>query len=158
MPRFNEWQYYLVALGKHGEEKRKKERRGGTGRPRGSFSWGQFNSLWKWSWPSLGSVFHLAGFLGGGVWTETTCRGMKFSTHIPKMDVRGLGWNPQRNIPDSSYKGLSRSWGDDSDQTVTMRHVLKLSGTKRVPMRLSIQHPWDKRKVNRKSREIWIKV
>ena len=37
----------------------------------------------------------MAGFLGGGVWTEATPRGggleWNFSPNIPKMDARGWG-------------------------------------------------------------------
>lgn len=57
-----------------------------------------FKYLWEeWSLASLRRGHPLSGFLGGGVWTETTPRG------------GGLGWNFHPDILDSWSIGMLRA-------------------------------------------------
>lgn len=91
---------------------------------------GSLNSLWKWSWPSLGRRgHHLAGFFGGRLWTAATPREgvlvWSFQSHMPdSLDkgVSGLGWHFQPNILDFLDKDV-RGWGDASNQIVTPCHL-----------------------------------
>lgn len=86
-----------------------------TGKTMCSFSRGQINNLWNWSWHSLGGGHHLTSFLGYGVWTETIPRG------------GGLEWKVQRPPPQKAKvlgKGTS-FWSKDN--SIKMKYQLLTS-------------------------------